>query len=456
MKICVIGLGYIGLPTALMFARQGVDVLGVDINKEIIRKLKRKQATVNEPGMDELLAITMKSGHLAFSNVPDCADVFIIAVPTPNVPTGSKGCDLTYVLSAIEAILPHVKKGDLIVIESTVAPRSLDDYIAPALEKTGLKIGRDIFLAHCPERVFPGNILSEMESNQRIVGGMTKRCGEKAKKVYAVIAKNDIIVTDARTAEMTKVTENTFRDVNISFANELAKICATLEINVLDVIKYANCHPRVNVMKPGIGVGGHCIAVDPYFIADKDRNNSRMIQLARAVNNEMPEFVVDTVEKILKRNKNKKIIAWGVTYKADVDDVRESPALEVIRLLGNRGYDVSVYDPLIEEYCDGTTVESVREKNMLLVLVGHKQFLELDYGAIKKLMKKGAKVFDPSNSINTSKNNVINYGNLPSFNRKTEGILNFLELPDLGEVAVAPSDVDLDVSTTAGVGATDV
>ena len=300
MKICVIGQGYIGLPTAILFANNGCDVLGVDINKKIIDKLNKCIVPIEEPKLQEFVENAINNGKYNVDTVPNEADAFIITVPTPYIKENFS-CDLSYVISACYSILPFIKKGNIVIVESTIAPMSMDDIIKPIFENEGYIIGEDLFLAHCPERVLPGHIVDELVNNNRIVGGITSLCAKKAANVYNIFVKGEIIQTEAKTAEMSKCMENTFRDVNIALANELAKICAEIGVNALDVIKMANKHPRVNLHSPGPGVGGHCLAIDPYFIYAKSPETAKIIKLARDTNNGMPDFVVENVKKILNK-----------------------------------------------------------------------------------------------------------------------------------------------------------
>lgn len=406
MKINVIGLGYIGLPTAAMFAHNGASVLGIDINQKIVDTINQGKIHIEEPGLAELVAQVTGVGSLTASTIAKEADVHIISVPTPNNNDSLLSCDLTYVDSAVQSIIPLIKKGDVIIIESTIAPRVTDDSIAPLIEKTGFVIGEDIFLAHCPERVLPGKILDELVQNNRIVGGVTPQCAEKAAKIYSLFVKGEILITEAKTAEMSKLMENTFRDVNIALANELAKICNQLEINVLDVISMANKHPRVNIHSPGPGVGGHCLAVDPYFIYSKAPETAKIIKLARDTNASMPAYVVENVEKLIGHDKSKTIACLGVTYKPNVDDIRESPALKIINSLKELGYNVIVHDPHVTNPEYVTFDDVLTQADFVLCLVGHDEFKASDFSTLSEKTL----IFDVSNSLNLV--HVVNYGNL--------------------------------------------
>ncbi|MDU6180773.1 MAG: nucleotide sugar dehydrogenase, partial [Staphylococcus lugdunensis] len=258
MKLTVVGLGYIGLPTSIMFAKHDVDVLGVDINDKTIDSLQKGKVNIEEPGLQEVFEEVLEKGTLKVSTKPAEADAFIISVPTPNNDDEYESCDISIVLNAVNSVLPYLKKGDTIIVESTIAPRTMDDHVKPLIEDKGFTVGEDIYLVHCPERVLPGKILEELIYNNRIIGGVTPNCVEAGKRVYSTFVKGELIETNARTAEMSKLMENTYRDLNIALANEITKISNHLDINVLDVIEMANKHPRVNIHSPGPGVGGHC------------------------------------------------------------------------------------------------------------------------------------------------------------------------------------------------------
>lgn len=378
MRIEVIGLGYIGLSTAIIFAKSGFDVIGVDQNLNVVETINKGDVHFEEPGLAEVIQDIVKNNKLLAISVPCEADAFIVAVPTPNTDDEYRGCDLTHVLSAVEGILPYLRKGNLVIIESTIAPLTIENQIKPVIEKEGFTIGEDIYLAHCPERVIPGQIMHELIHNNRVIGGVTNSCADKAAELYRTFVKGEIIKTDVRTAEMSKLMENTFRDVNIALANELAMICCELGIDVLDVIKIANKHPRVSLHMPGPGVGGHCLAVDPYFIYAKAPKTAKLIKLARDINNGMPEFVVDNTEKILKYDKSVPIAVFGVTYKPDVDDMRESPALKIIDKLVERGYKLRIHDPHVSNDVYQSMEDALYGAGLLLCLVGHKEFKAID------------------------------------------------------------------------------
>ena len=419
MKICIVGQGYIGLPTAALFAKKGCEVLGVDVNKEIVKKLNQGIAHIEEPGISDAIKNAVEEGHYHASETPEEADTFIITVPTPYVKE-DLSCDLSYVISACNSILPVLKKGNVVIIESTIAPMSTDEIIKPIFENEGYVIGEDLFLAHCPERVLPGQIMEELVNNNRIVGGITEECSRKAADVYRTFVKGEIIETEAKTAELSKCMENTFRDVNIALANELAKIGAEIGVNALDVIEMANKHPRVNIHSPGPGVGGHCLAIDPYFIYAKAPETAKIIKLARDTNNSMPGFVIENTGKILANldKDAKKISVFGVAYKGNTDDARESPAFEIINGLKAAGYEIAIHDPHFDnpDYFDFD--EATKDSSLVLILTDHNQFKELDYELLSKNMKTKI-IFDTKNIIKEVPEDItlINYGNLYKYNK---------------------------------------
>ncbi|WP_440602886.1 nucleotide sugar dehydrogenase [Bacillus sp. GB_SG_008] len=416
MKVCVIGLGYIGLPTSAMFAKHGAEVVGIDINPDVVGKLNRGEIHIEEPGLGEVVKETVNQGTLRASLTPEEADAFIISVPTPNHDNQYKSCDLTGVLAAVKNILPHVKKGNVLIVESTIAPRSMDDYVRPLVEEAGFIVGKDIYLVHCPERVLPGRIIEEIVWNNRIVGGITPACARMGAQVYDVFVQGEIVETDAKTAEMSKLMENTFRDVNIALANELAKVCNKLDINVLDVIEMANKHPRVNLHQPGPGVGGHCLAVDPYFIVAKAPELTSIIRMSRDTNVSMPTYVVENVNKLLKDIKDPKIALFGLAYKGNTDDMRKSPALEVYDLLHHHGYKVTVYDPYVQR--DFFNIQSVEEAvenvDLILVLTDHNEFKTMNYNELASRMRRPV-LFDTRNCVPKDiegNMKIINFGDL--------------------------------------------
>lgn len=409
-KICVVGLGYIGLPTASVFARAGYDVLGVDVNKKVVDSLNEGKVTIEEVDLPELVKEVVAKGKLKASLQPEKSDVFIIAVPTPIHEDHSANVD--YVAEATKAIVPFLEKGNIVIVESTIPPRTMDDLVAPILKEAGFDPHKDVHVAHCPERVLPGRILIELIENTRIVGGLTPEAATKAGDVYRAVITGDVIETEAVTAEMSKLMENTFRDVNIALANELAKISARLGVNAHDVIELANKHPRVNIHLPGPGVGGHCLAVDPYFIIEKAREESPLITEARRINNSMPEFVLEQVKRLTAELDKPSIAVCGLTYKGNIDDVRESPAIDIAEmLLKNDRYDVRIHDPHVTEEQVSFKLQSLEEAvegaNLLVILVDHNEFKQFDEQLLLGKMatpvifdtRNCAKIEDPSFTV---------------------------------------------------------
>ena len=412
MKICIMGQGYIGLPTAALFTRNHCEVVGVDINEQIVENLNKGIIHIEEPGISDIIKNAVKNKVYTASLTPEKADAFIITVPTPYI-VENYSCDLSYVITACETIIPYIEKGNTVIIESTIAPMSTDETIKPIFEKAGFTIGEDLYLAHCPERVLPGKIIEELIHNDRIIGGVTPECAVKASEVYGQFVEGDLMLTEAKTAELSKCMENTFRDVNIALANELAKICAEIGVNALDVIEMANKHPRVNLHSPGPGVGGHCLAIDPYFIYAKAPETAKIIKLARDTNNSMPDFVCEYVNKIISEGK---IAVFGVSYKGNTGDDRESPAYEIIAKLSTK-YEIAIHDPHIENPDFVSFEEAVKDANLILVLCDHDEFKDMDYDYINKSMAKSV-IFDTKNIIKEvpSEIKLFNYGNLYELN----------------------------------------
>lgn len=411
MKIVTIGLGYIGLPTSIMFANHGQQVIGVDTNKAAIDMLKQGKIHIEEPGLQKELEQAQQSGNFKAQLHPEKADVFIIAVPTPNKEDYLKSCDLSYVTNAVESVLPFLEKGNTVIIESTVAPCSTQDHILPIIEKEGFVVGEDIFLVHCPERVLPGHIIHELVYNNRIIGGVTDACAQAGKKVYEVFVKGELLLTEAKTAELSKLMENTYRDVNIALANELVKISADLEINALDVINMANKHPRVELHQPGPGVGGHCLAVDPYFIAAASPKFSPLIQTAREINSSMPDFIIEHTLQLMNKIEGKKLVVFGLTYKGDIDDIRESPALTIYkRLIYADEFEVIAYDPHVQsEFVNKDFEKSIENADLVLILTDHSEFKLLNSEDFKGMRQNY--IVDTKNIIESDMNE-LNYFNL--------------------------------------------
>ncbi|MEH7274095.1 nucleotide sugar dehydrogenase [Neobacillus vireti] len=414
MKLVTVGLGYIGLPTSIMFAKHNVDVVGVDVSPRVIDSLNNGKIHIEEPGLQEALEEVIAKGTFRASLTPEKANAFIIAVPTPNHDDLYKSCDLSFVVSAVKSVLPYVEKGNVIIVESTIGPRSMDDVVKPLVEEAGFVVGEDIFLVHCPERVLPGQIMHELVYNNRIVGGITPACTEAGAMVYGTFVKGELIKTNAKTAEMSKLMENTFRDVNIALANELAKVCNELEINALDVISMANKHPRVNLHTPGPGVGGHCLAVDPYFIVAKAPETAQLINLGRTINTSMPAYVVENVNKLMENVDGKVVTVFGLTYKGNVDDIRESPAMEILEMLQHENkYEIRAYDPHVQlDWVISNMEQAVAGSDLVLVLSDHNEFKVLVGQELAKMNTK--RIFDTKNVVKAVADDVeyLNYGNL--------------------------------------------
>jgi len=393
IKICVIGLGYIGLPTASILATHGFEVVGVDINSEIVKILNDGGTHIEEPGLHTLVEAAIKSGKLKVATEPEPADIFIIAVPTPI--TEEKKADLSYIKSAAKSIAPLICKDNLVILESTSPPGTCKDILEPIFKSFNLKVGKDYYLAHCPERVLPGYTLKELIQNDRIIGGIDKKSAEKAAQFYKVFIEGDINITDSTTAEMVKLIENTYRDVNIALANELAKICEKLGIDAWEVIRLANLHPRVNLHTPGPGVGGHCIAVDPWFIVEKCPDDTKIITLSRKINDSMPEYTVARIREIVEGIDNPKITVLGVAYKGNIDDTRESPALKILQDLDKIGIKYSVYDPHVREfnYELSSLKEAFEGADCAVILTNHDEFCFLHPSELGKLMRNKV-IFD--------------------------------------------------------------
>lgn len=347
--INVIGLGYIGLPTALMLASHGVEVVGTDYNNELVSTLNAGKTTFKEDGLDELFQRAVDSG-IQFTTEYQVTDTYIVSVPTP-YDKFSKKVDPCYVVSAVKSVMEVCPKGATVVIESTVSPGTIDKYVRPVIEANGFAIGEDMHLVHAPERIIPGNMVYELLHNNRTIGADNKDIGEKIKALYASFCQGQIVVTDIRTAEMTKVVENTFRAVNIAFANELAKICRHDNMDVYEIIKICNMHPRVNILQPGPGVGGHCISVDPWFLVGDYPSLAKVIDESMKTNDGMPDFVLNRIYEIMKENgltDISRVGLYGLTYKENVDDMRESPTLQLLESQERHlAPGLNVYDPFI-------------------------------------------------------------------------------------------------------------
>jgi len=387
-SVCVLGLGYIGLPTACMLASSGFDVSGVDINPQIVDVINNGEIHIEEPGLQELVKAVIEECKLKAYTSPQQSDVYIIAVPTP-VKDGKKA-SLDYVEAAAKSIMSLLRPGNLVILESTSPPETTKDFLVPILEKSNLKIGEELFVAYCPEKVLPGKIIFELVNNKRIVGGINKKSAQMAKEVYSSFVEGEIFLTDTVTAEMVKIMENTYRDVNIALANELAKISYRLGVNAWDVINLANLHPRVNLHSPGPGVGGHCISVDPWFIVEKTPSLAKLINQARCVNDSMPEFTYNLILEQVKNILNAKITILGITYKPDIDDIRESPAIEIAKMIENNPeLRLSVYDPHVKDYNYklSSFEDAFKDSDCVVLAVNHSEFNSIDPSEIAKLVK---------------------------------------------------------------------
>lgn len=391
MKVCVVGLGYIGLPTATLSASAGHEVIGVDTNQTVVDSVNDARSHIaEEDGLNELVLSTVKSGNLRASTEMVSADIYLVAVPTPI--TKSKKADLNYVVSASKAVAGVLTEGSLFVVESTIPPKCTEDTIIPILETSGLKAGIDFYVAHCPERVIPGKILYELENNDRVIGGVNPKSAELAKEFYATFVKGEIFTTGLTEAELTKLSENAYRDVNIAYANELALVCETLGVDVWEVVRLANRHPRVNILSPGPGVGGHCIAVDPWFLVETCPQETRLMKASREVNDDRPERIAATLAtRLAALGIDKPTVAClGLTYKANVSDMRESPAVAVVSSLMRRGFVLRVCDP----YACATSLykcmdveDAVEGADALVLLVDHDEYKKLNVDELAGKMR---------------------------------------------------------------------
>lgn len=380
--INVIGLGYIGLPTALMFASHGIDVIGTDYNAALVEQLNAGHTTFEEKGLDELFAAARAAG-IRFTTEYQTTDTYIVAVPTP-YDKDSKKIDPCYVVAAVKNVLSVCKKGATLVIESTVSPGTIDRFVRPVLSECGFTAGEDIHLVHAPERIIPGNMVYELLHNSRTIGADKPEIAENIKALYASFCQGEIVTTDIRTAEMTKVVENTFRDINIAFANELAKICHSDGMDVYEIIRIANKHPRVNILSPGPGVGGHCISVDPWFLVGDYPELANLIRTARQVNDGMPSFVYSRICEIMCENGIQdfsEVGLYGLTYKENVDDVRESPTLQLLDVMAERGVSgMKVYDPMVQRDLVNGQLHDLdtflQQVKLVVILVGHDEIKE--------------------------------------------------------------------------------
>lgn len=379
----VIGLGYIGLPTALIMAAHGIEVVGTDYNNKLVKTLQQGKVTFKEEGLEELFQQALQGG-IKFSNKYEKTDMYIVSVPTP-YDKMSKKIDASYVVSAVKSVLAVCEKGATVVVESTVSPGTIDKFVKPVVAECGYILGEDINLVHAPERIIPGNMIYELVHNNRTIGADDFQIGEKVKQIYSSFCQGEIVVTDIRTAEMTKVVENTYRDINIAFANELAKICRSDELDVYEIIRIANKHPRVNILTPGPGVGGHCISVDPWFLVGDYPGLANIILTARKINDKMPEFVLQRIKEIMEEKDIKsatRVGLYGLTYKENVDDMRESPSLQLLENMKRHlaAGILKVYDPFIDkevvenQYYDFD--KFLQDVDLVVIMVGHNHIKE--------------------------------------------------------------------------------
>ncbi len=381
-QICVIGLGYIGLPTAGTFASKGLKVVGVDNNPVVLDSLRAGKVHIHEPGISEVIGDALRSSKLQIAERPVASDAFIIAVPTPF--KDGKKADLSYVCSAAESILPVLRRGNLVILESTSPPLTTIGVVKPILERTGLAAGKDFHLAYSPERVLPGQILRELVENARVIGGIDTPSAEAGRDLYSLIVKGEIVLTDATTSEMVKLMENTYRDVNIAVANEFSRLAEKFGVDVREAIAIANRHPRVKILSPGPGVGGHCISVDPWFLVEAAPEITPLIHTARNVNDDQPLFVVSRINDLLGGVGGKRIALLGMAYKPDVDDVRESPAAEIARMLVEEKAAVTILEPYKPAFTipgaktAGNLKEAVVQAELVVLLVAHSEFREAD------------------------------------------------------------------------------
>ncbi|MBN2073207.1 MAG: nucleotide sugar dehydrogenase [Actinobacteria bacterium] len=396
-KICVMGLGYIGLPTASLLANNGYEVLGVDKNARVIDKLNAGNPHIEEPDLKGIFISALNEGRLKVSGKAQKSDIFIISVPTPL--GDDNKADLSYVEAASAEISRYISRGNLVILESTSPMDTTEKLVGGIIhENSGLKAGKDYLLSFCPERVLPGKIIFELVNNNRIIGGIDRESAEEAREVYSSFVKGEMFLTDLRTAELVKLVENTYRDVNLAFANELSLICADYDINVRDVIKYANMHPRVNILNPGPGVGGHCIPIDPWFILQSVSRKNTLIERSRRINDDMPLVVSGRIFDLIRKNKNPKATILGASYKENVGDHRESPTKAVVSDLLAKKVRVSVYDPLVDDFInrEESLEASLKSSDIMVLMVGHNVFRDIDFKKACKLMRNKT-VFDTRN-----------------------------------------------------------
>ncbi len=395
MKICVIGLGYIGLPTACLLAVNGHQVIGVSRNSKIVDEINKGQTRIKENGIEKLLTSALQKGLTATTNATG-ADCFLLCISV-DLDEKNKRCDYTNLIQAAESVASHLKPKNVVILESTVTPGTTKNILVPLLEKNGLKANKDFFVVYCPERAIPGNLIQELVNNNRIIGASSGQGKTLAKGIYSSFVKGQIVFTDETTAETVKLMENTYRDVNIALSNELANLCEKIGVDVWEAIKLANMHPRVDLHRPGPGVGGYCIQKDPWFLHQIDSAQAKLIETARSINDGRPSYVVEKLKGFVRPNST--ISVFGVAFKGNVDDVRESPATEIIELLLLNGYKAKAYDPYVTDYKFElfSLEEATKDSDCILVVADHSEFKGLDPKGIVNM--KSRKIFDTRNII---------------------------------------------------------
>jgi UDP-N-acetyl-D-mannosaminuronic acid dehydrogenase len=411
--VSVVGLGYIGLPTASLFATNGLDVLGVDVDPNVVRTVNDGEVHIEEPGLRTMVNAAVQSGQLEAATEPAAADVHIVAVPTPSKAdehdADRRVSDLSHVQSAVRALVPHLEEGNIVILESTSPPKTTERYVAEPLREAGWTPGEDIFVAHCPERVLPGNIIRELTQNDRTIGGITDECAQKAAEFYRPLIDGDIHTTGATTAELVKLMENTYRDVNIALANELADICDDLQVDVTRVIELANYHPRVDLHRPGPGVGGHCLPIDPWFVVESTPDRANLIRQARRLNAEVPhELASDILQDLSSDTADAAdahdIALFGVSYKGNVDDTRETPARDLLDTFEANGANTRIYDPHASNFAGELLglEAAVHNADALVISAAHDEFKYLDPATILDQMS-GRRVYDLCNLLDADK-----------------------------------------------------
>lgn len=421
MRITVVGLGYIGLPTACLLATKNNDtVYGYDTNSDLISQLNAQTFVTKEIGLDGIMYEVIKSGKLVVDRKLNKSDVYIIAVPTPF--NEDKTCDISYIKMAVSSVASILEKGNLIILESTVSPGVTENVCKRIIEDiTGFIVGQDILLAYSAERVIPGRIIEELKNNDRIIGGVNLESAKRAAEVYQIFVEGEIHLTDCTTAEVTKIMENTYRDVNIALANEFAKLAEKLGFNVWEAIRLANKHPRVNIHEPGPGVGGHCIAVDPWFFVGMDHEDAVLINAAREINDYMPFYVFEKIRAMAEKLNIKNIGILGVSYKPDIDDIRNSPSSALIEILKSNGFTVYIHDPIVKKfaYALSTTEDLLCNSELLVLMVAHRYYQSMDFTGLLNKSKVKA-VLD-------TKNKLVNYIKNDRFITDVLGKANYLE-----------------------------